>query len=72
MQNQVLTEINAKYVDLRTVLKLTTLSKSSIYVLIDEHLFPNSKKLNGTNRVVWELAKVEQYMDGDYLWIENE
>jgi prophage regulatory protein len=51
---------NYKFVKLKEVIKITTLSKSSIYRLMSEGDFPSQIPL-GARSVVWVRAEIEEW-----------
>lgn len=59
--------MQSKYINLATVVDLTTLSKSRIYALMALGLFPRNGKLKDTpKRVVWLHIEVEEYLDQQF------
>ena len=54
--------IRPQHVNIKTVFAITTLCRSVIYKLIREGKFPAGRTISGTNRRVWALEEVEQFM----------
>ncbi len=49
-----------KLLDIKAITELTTLSKSTIYRLIDQDAFPVPTKVKGRN--VWSSEQVDEWM----------
>ena len=50
--------IEDSFLDLKSVIAITTLSKTTIYSLVSEGKFPPPFKINGTRRAVWRASAV--------------
>lgn len=54
---------NLPVVDLKSVKEITTLSRSSIYALAKNGMFPKPLRIAGTSRTVWRTAEVLAWLD---------
>ena len=60
-------QLQPKYINLSTVLIMTTLSKSSVYAMMKIGRFPRNGKFKDTpERVVWIRSEVEEYLDQQF------
>lgn len=60
--------IEPKYINLESVKKLTTLSKSQIYELMRVGKFPKNGKFKDTPcRVIWLRQEVEAHLDEQFI-----
>lgn len=53
---------NQLVLDIGGVIKLTTLSQSTIYAMVKKGEFPKQKRI-GSNRVVWRRDEVVAWLD---------
>lgn len=50
-------------IDLKGVKAITTLSRSSIYALAKNGMFPKPLRIAGTSRTVWRTTEVLDWLD---------
>lgn len=50
------------FLDLKSVVAITTISKTTIYSLVSEGKFPPPFKIAGTRRAVWRASAVNAWI----------